>query len=453
MLYYMGKLCRDKQSLLVSKEETMNDQTDRRRFITALGASSLALAAGCTDQFSDATPGDDESEEDGDDTAPVDDNEEQDATPPAIDHGEVVDDFEDLDEWAALEGEIIPDEDEALTGSQVPRIENAGNVAGMFRAYPDGLDMEGHHLSLAVQVESPRPVGVTVRILAPGEADQLESTRTIVGTYEGWLRMDVGYTNQVGEPFLDDVQEIQILIESQDEEEIRFWVDDLRMTPAADQGYVMLTFDDGVESQYENAFPLLEERDMPATAAVVPDSLNREERMTIDHLREMRDAGWDISSHPEGEAFMELNDSEAIRQAIESDYEYLDERGFPDGARSMFVPYHNTNEEVVEITREYHDLSSYFGGTPNAVPFTDPMHLSRVDMHDLNGFTSMIDIAEEHNQLAIGLAHGVVSEDEIEDDPLADMTTEELEELLDYIEESDVQVVTPSDLLDSQEDL
>ncbi|MFC6905778.1 polysaccharide deacetylase family protein [Halalkalicoccus tibetensis] len=431
----------------------MDDQTDRRQFITALGAGSLALTAGCTDQFSDATPGGDDNGEDSDDTAPVDDNEEQDATPPAIDHGEVVDDFEDLDEWAALEGDITPDEDEALTGSQVPRIENAGNVAGMFRAYPDGLDMEGHHLSLAVRVENPRPVGITVRILAPGEADQLESTRTIVGTYEGWLRMDVGYTNQVGEPFLDDVQEIQILIESQDEEEIRFWVDDLRMTPAADQGYVMLTFDDGVESQYENALPLLEERGMSATASVVPDSLNREDRMTIDHLREMRDAGWDISSHPEGEAFMELNDPESIRQVIESDYEYLDERGFPDGARSMFVPYHNTNEEVVEITREYHDLSSYFGGTPNAVPFTDPMHLSRVDMHDLEGFTSMIDIAEEHNQLAIGLAHGIVPENEIEDDPLADMTTEELEELLDYIEESDVQVVTPSDLLDSQEDL
>jgi hypothetical protein len=108
---------------------------------------------------------------------------------------------------------------------------------------------------------------------------------------------------------------------------------------------------------------------------------------------------------------------------------------------------------VVDIVREYYELNSYFGGTPNAVPFTDPMHLSRVDMHDADGFSSMIDMAAEHNQLAIGLAHGVVPEAEIEDDPLADMTTEQLEGLLDYIEESDVQLVTASQLLDNQDDL
>ncbi|MCH7662221.1 MAG: hypothetical protein IH933_17180, partial [Euryarchaeota archaeon] len=107
---------------------------------------------------------------------------------------------------------------------------------------------------------------------------------------------------------------------------------------------------------------------------------------------------------------------------------------------------------VVEIAREYYELNSYFGGTTNAIPFTDPLHLSRVDMHDLDAFTEMIDFAAEHNQLAIGLAHGVVPEDEIDDDPLADMTTEQLEELLDYIEESEIQLVTASDLLDTDQD-
>jgi peptidoglycan/xylan/chitin deacetylase (PgdA/CDA1 family) len=493
----------------------------------------MALAAGCTDQFA----GDDE-EEEGDDneTAPIgedeDGEEEMEATPPAIDHGEPVSDFdEDIDEWFALEGELVPDDEEFLTGSQAARIDGDGAVAGIARSFPDGLDIEGNHLSLALQVENPRPARVTVRILAPGQADQIWSTRTILLRYEGWLRMDVGYTGQRGEPFFDDIQELQITlddpeaaggdeggedetefdepdaeeeveddnetdeddedeeddeddedeedeelslqiepvfqmedeeeeeVEEEEEEEapegdgIQFWVDDLRMTPQASQGYVMLTFDDGVESQYENALPVLQERDMQAVAAVVPDSLNRPDRLNIDHLREMRDAGWDVSSHPEGEAFMELEDPEAIRQDIESARDYLENRGFPDGARSMFVPYHNTNEEVVEITREYHELSSYFGGTPNVVPFTDPMHLSRVNMFDLDAFTAMIDTAVEHNQLAIGLAHGVVPEDEIDDDPLADMSIEQLEQLCDYIEESDVQVVTASDLIDNQDEL
>jgi peptidoglycan/xylan/chitin deacetylase (PgdA/CDA1 family) len=433
----------------------MERKPNRRRFLAAVGVGTFALA-GCTDSVDDLTGSgngeDGENGENGDDDGGENGNGEQQAAPPAIDQGEVISNFdEDLEEWFALNGELTPDEEVTLTGAQTARIENAGESAGIARSFPDGLDAEGHHLSMALAVENPRPARVTVRILAPGQADQLWSTRTVLSPYEGWLRMDVGYSGQRGEPFLNEIQEIQITLDSEDEEEIRFWVDDLRMTPAASQGYVMLTFDDGPASQYENALPLLEERDMQAVAAVVPDSLNREGRLSIDQLREMRDAGWDISSHPEGTAFTELEDPDAIQQDIESAHDYLDNRGFPDGARSMFVPYHNTNEEVIEITREYHELSSYFGGTPNAVPFTDPMHLSRVDMHDLDGFSSMIDIAAEHNQLAIGLAHGVVPEDEIDDDPLADMTIEELEELLEYIEESDVQVVTASDLLDADQ--
>ncbi|MFC6905841.1 polysaccharide deacetylase family protein [Halalkalicoccus tibetensis] len=476
----------------------MAKKSNRRKFLAAIGGSSLTLAAGCTGQLPD-TAGDEDEDENNEDNGLNGNSDSENATPPAINHGEVVSNFDDdLDDWFELDGELTGDDEVLLTGSQSARIENTGGFAGIARSFPDGLDMESHHLSMAVRVDTPRPARITVRIHAPGQADQVWGTRTVLSNYAGWLRMDVGYTGGRGEPLFDNVQEIEIVLDDPnastddaeeveeddaagelDEEDddslaltftplqtdddgegedegnadIQFWVDDLRITPAADQGYVMLTFDDAVESQYENVFSLLEERDIPAVAAVVPDSLNRENRLTIDHLREMRDAGWDISSHPEGEAFRELEDPDAIRQDIESAHAYLDNRGFPGGARSMFVPYHNTNEEVVEITREYHELSSYFGGSTNAVPFTDPMHLSRVNMFDLDAFTSMIDSAAEYNQLAIGLAHGVVPEDELEDDPLADMSTEQLEELLDYIEESDVQVVTASDLLDNSENL
>lgn len=462
----------------------MERQPNRRHFLATVGAGTFALA-GCTDQLGGSSGNGNGSDGDGNETGgegnESTDGDGQQVPPPAINDGELISDFDqDFDEWYTLSGEVAADEENALTGSRTARIEGSDVSAGIARSFPDGLNMEGQHLSLAVRVDNPRPARVSVRIMAPGESDQLWSTRTVLGPYEGWQRMDVGYTGQRGEPFLDNVQEIRITLEDPNASEdggngeqsnatddtnateeasgdgngggngdgITFFVDDLRMTPAASQGYVMLTFDDGVATQHENAFPMLEERDMQGAVAVNPNSLNREGRLSIDHLREMRDAGWDVSSHPE-EAFQDLDDPEQTRTGIQEAYEYLDNRGFPDGARSMFVPYHRTNEETVEITREYHDLSAYFGGTPSNVPFTDPMHLSRVDMHDMDGFTNLIDMAAQHNQLAIGLAHGVVPEDEIGDDSLADMTTEQLDELLDYIEESDVQVVTPSGLLDA----
>lgn len=464
--------------------------SNRRKFLATLGTGTLAFAAGCAGQLSRDPGG--ESDNNGNDNGKGSSggNNLQQVSPPAINHGEVVSNFDDdLDEWFAVDGNVIADEEMMLTGSRTARIENTGATAGIARTFPEGLDMTDKHLSLAVQVDTPRPARVTVRVLAPGNADQVWSTRVILSTYTGWLRMDVGYTGQRGEPNFGNVQELRITLDdpnpsqaNRDQEEqgnqtnqsnqsgqgnqtnqeeqgeqsdtgIRFWVDDLRTTAAADQGYVMLTFDDTVASQYTNAFPLFEERDMQAVAAVVPGSLNQDDRLSIGNLREMRDAGWDISSHPQGTAFRELEDLEAIQQDIESAYEYLDNRGFSDGARHMFVPYHHATEDIIEITRGYHELSSYFGGTPNAVPFTDPLHLSRVNMFDIEGFTSLIDMAAEHNQLAIGLAHGVVPENEIENDPLADTTTQQLETLLDYIEESDVQLVTASELLDNQDSL
>lgn len=101
-----------------------------------------------------------------------------------------------------------------------------------------------------------------------------------------------------------------------------------------------------VETQHSRAFPILEEYGYPAVAAVVPNSLNREGRLSIDQLREMRDAGWNIASHPEHGTGLADMDPEEARGFIESDFEYLDNRGFPDGARHMFVPYHNINQEV-----------------------------------------------------------------------------------------------------------
>lgn len=495
----------------------MNDSSrpsDRRRFLTAVGTGSLVLSAGCTGQLpggaEESGEGEPDTETANENSSEDENGDEEDARPPAISHGEFVSDFdEDLDEWFALEGEIAADDEEFLTGSQTLRIENTDATAGISRSFPDGLDIENHHLSLALRVDHPRPARVTVRLLAPGQSDQVWSTRTVLSSYEGWLRMDLGYSGQRGEPFFDNVQEIQITLDdpanspggdedngddgnddngsdednsSEDDEElslqrnpvlqiesdedaeegtedttegdegIRFWVDDFRMTPTADQGYVMLTFDDNTESQYENAFPIFEERDMQGVLAVIPPTLNRPGRLSVDQLREMRDAGWDVSAHAERSEGLADMDPQEAREALESDQEYLINRGFPEGARFHTVPYHNVNQEVTDIAREYYEMNSYFGGTPNAVPLTDPMHLSRVDMHDLEGFMSMIDLAEEHNQLAIGLAHGVQPEADIDDEPLADMTTEQLEELLNYIEESDVQLVTASDLIDAAPD-
>lgn len=430
----------------------MDESINRRRVLAALGTGTAALA-GCS-ATNRQTPRSEGSNESGKNTSTNSSNNsdttndgQTQAPPPAIQQGELVSRFENLKDWTAFQGQLSADQKAALVGSQAARIENKGALAGIYKAFPKGLDVSDRNLSLALRVDTPRPAKVTVQLRAPAQSVKIQSTRTIIGSYTGWLRMDVGYNSQRGHPNLKNVQEMRIFLRPYDSKKskIRFFLDDLRATPAADQGYVVLSFDDGVASQFTNGFPMLKKRGMPGTVAVNANTLNVPNRLSIGQLRKLRDAGWDVSSHPEN-GFQKMN-IEQIRKSIKANKEFLVNKGFPEGARHMFVPYNNTNQKIVNITRKHHQVSGYFGGTTSAVPFTDSMHLSRTKMSDLKGFSKLIDFAAQYNQLVVGYAHGVGT------GKLDNITQGQLTRLLDYIEQSDVKVVTPSYLLDNPKKL
>jgi len=60
---------------------------------------------------------------------------------------------------------------------------------------------------------------------------------------------------------------------------------------------VIITFDDGRDSQYTAAFPLLKEYGFTATFFVFTNAMDRPGYLTWDQLAEMRDAGMEIGSH------------------------------------------------------------------------------------------------------------------------------------------------------------
>lgn len=426
----------------------MDSSQNRRRFLATLGVSTAAFA-GCVGSLNDSSDPNDNGSDGGNGDDPGSDNSGDDAnqqvTPPAITDGELIDGFEGEIEWASMyDHTTVRGHDDALVGDQAMLVESDNKeVTGAFRAFSEGQDFSGKDLSLAVRVDSPKGARVTLEIRAPGTSDKLTSIRSVPSEFDGWLRMDGGYTGKRGEPNLGNVQVLRVYVRPRGgtKGSIRFWLDDLRATQRGDRGKVIISFDDGVESQYTTACPLLKERGWAGVAGVIPDALNVSGRLSMSQLRKMRDAGWDVSAHG-GTALPEMNGDERIDH-LRSARTYLENRGFEDGAGYYFAPYNRMDLASIKDVREVYDASFIHGAQPSAVPPTADHMVSRINGHDIEGVSEMLDLAAEYNQLIVTLVHGIgdTSND------LNDISKADFEKLLGEIEARNLDVVTVSELM------
>ena len=81
-------------------------------------------------------------------------------------------------------------------------------------------------------------------------------------------------------------------------------------------GLVALSFDDGHETHYAQAFPLLFERDQAATFFVTTDWVGRKGYATWSQLREMSDAGMSIQSHTASHPFLSELDRLKVQREL-----------------------------------------------------------------------------------------------------------------------------------------
>ena len=426
----------------------------RRRFLATLGAVGVAGVAGCTGDSDSAAPSN--ATATGTPTAQTTSTatsaaEETTTATQSNDvpfsRGQLVEDFENFEEarWGTIRGNVKTDTNDVYAGSKSLRLENKkGGAAGIFKAFPDGLDLSKHDLSLAVKLEKPVSGKIAMEFIAPARSDMLVSKRFIPTELNDWVRIDLGYTGRKGDPDLSAVQELRLMVLTEDGTPIRFWVDDLRKIPKPKKGKVMLTFDDAVTSQYEVAFEELKKRGWGGGVAVIPDAINSQGNLTTGQMREMRDAGWDMMAHPQVPKPLPQYSEKKQRELIEKTYNYLDLKGFPKGARHFVAPYHRVDSTTLDIVSEFHDTGFMFGACPNNAQHPSSMlTMSRIMGRDPQGTRRILNIAETYNQMVSIGWHG------IGDGPDYETPTKDFENVINHIAKKDLDVVTPSEFLDS----
>lgn len=362
--------------------------------------------------------------------------------PPAIDYGEVLTDFSG-DNWYPKRGETLSrDEEAAISGTSALHVKNPGNNVSTVAFEPSvPFSLEGRNLSMAVKVDAPVGGRMEVRFRAPNGESRYVSTRQLPGGRSDWMRIDFGFTRGWNDPNVANIKELRVAMQGAEGTEVEYWIDDIRITETAGKPNAILAFYGGRDSHYETVLPKLEERGWAAAVPVRPSDIGAAGRMDMGQLREVRDAGWDVCSFPLRSKPLPKMSAERQREVITEDKEYLESKGFEDGAKHFFAPHNQIGGRTAEILRDVHETGFLYGGSSVGVPPTAPYTLPTIVGNDYKSSRDVILRANKHNQL-VTLAFSEIGGD--------GMSVENFEKQLDRIENNayagGFNVITPSEL-------
>jgi len=158
---------------------------------------------------------------------------------------------------------------------------------------------------------------------------------------------------------------------------------------------VIISLDDGWESQYKTAFPLLRKYGFRATFFIFTNAIGKKHFMSLAELRSLRDAGMWIGSHSLSHPYLtRIKNRAALRRQIFDSKRILEEKlGEP--VTAFAYPFGQYNKEIVSLVRQAGYTTArgtYFG-----------VRHSRGDLFTLTGLinvTSSAKVVAELDQAA-----------------------------------------------------
>jgi len=353
--------------------------------------------------------------------------------------------LDDPGAWRTVTGTATA-ADRSFSGSGSVKLVGPGgsNVAVEQSLAP--TDLSERDLSLAVRTTTPLQIAVVVKLIdsygnwAALELRQLSYQPPDVD----WFRTCPGvFATSEAVPDLSDVQRIRLAVLNGGSSDAEVWVDDMRAHTKPDQGYVVLSWDDGRRDYYETAAPLQDERDLPAVTTMPPtvDHVGRDPFMSAEQFRERSEAGDEVVAHgTTGHTFDSVS-AERLDEMLERRKRWLLANGF-DGSDFVVYPGNDFDATSLEVTGRYFLMGGMNqSGNVNTTGVNgfDPLVLPRTIGHDLEISKTVVDRAATHRNCGILNFHHFDTDNT--------MTVDEYEQLLDHIADTDgVEAITFSEL-------
>ncbi|WP_266081739.1 polysaccharide deacetylase family protein [Haladaptatus caseinilyticus] len=430
----------------------MKRQT-RRTFLTTVGAAGTLSLAGCS-ALSDSDGQETTSKTTSQTGSPstTSDNGKETTTQPSQ-GPQTFESFEKLGSWSAVDrqGKLKKSTKQKYEGSQSAHIVGSQQTkeGHIYRAdfAQDGSpeDFSNKNLSLAFKCTSHDFVKIAVQLYAPDRGHIVEMKRTLYGPKGKWVRVNLGVTSAQRQQSVDlsKVYEMRIIGRPRDpntSKPIEFYVDDMKTVPAPKKGMVMLTFDDGLESHFTKAHKMMNKYNFGGVDAIITDAVYDDGFLTQGQMRKMVESGWDMIAHPNTQAqSMNQRPAKEQEQLMMESKNWLKKYGY-NGHKYMAVPKNVLGPNTFDLAQKHFDATLSFGAAPNAAPVIkkDTIVSRMYGDSSVQQTKKMIDYAAKYKQLSPFLFHKIGGQDGFPE--------KKFEQILKYIKQSNVEVVTLTDL-------
>ena len=216
-------------------------------------------------------------------------------------------------------------------------------------------------------------------------------------------------------------------------------------------GVVTIVFDDGKNSQFSNAFPLMQQHGFVGTYYIITDNVGTSGYMNMSNLQELQNAGNEIASHSADHAAFTYLTDEEINNECNVSQQFLKANGFP--ATNFAYPYGDSNSHTDSIVLQYYRSArhSYSDGYFMPIPPTKLQMSIPVGFAGETGDTYalpqdqwIVDQAHATNSWVIIFFHNILTT------PLTspwEIEKSNFAAFLDYVADSGVQVLTVNQAL------
>lgn len=273
-----------------------------------------------------------------------------------------IDDFEDLSRWTVSSGSLSADTEYTTVGTQSARIEvpESQQEAWIEMELSSPVDLSDVVPTLSCRATE----ALYPRIHLFDVNDSRIDFRTSVAGELPFHQNSFGVENVVDNPDTAQTTRIAISLWAGDDA-ATIWVDDLTLVPRPDTGKVLIQFDDGYETDYTEAFQVLNQYGYPATTFINPDYVGTSASLSLEQIHELYRSGWSVGSHAYEHSRLSDQDDAEKEELIRDAKEWLIERGLERGADYFAYPFADFDQRTLEFVEEYHELGFASGWPVN----------------------------------------------------------------------------------------